>query len=481
VFGSGRRQGGTSLSRLLHSARTRHPGEFLQRIAHDLTVRGRAPVADHPVVPALIGLGLSHRSAPLAVRERLALAPEDASALVRALTAGPAVEEAVALSTCNRTELYLVAGDVAAAQRAALRALARHAGMGAPALRALVAVRGGRDVADHLFAVAAGLDSMVIGEAEILGQLRRAHALARGAGACGPVLDRLVRDALGAGRRARAGSAIGRSGASVSSAAVELAREALGSLDGRRVLLVGAGKSNEVTARVLRRHGVRDLRVVNRDRAKAEALAGPDGTVVALEDLHGQLAAVDLVLAATASPRPLIGPGSVERAMARRGGRPLVIVDLAVPRDVDPAVRAVPGAVLVDLEDVERRAARNRAAREGDAGRARAILAAEVDRFERWRAGRTVAPAVAALHERADGVVQELLARNAPHWESLSPADRERVACLARAVARRLLHEPTLQVKRAAQEGAADPARAALELFGLDGLDGERAPAADAA
>jgi glutamyl-tRNA reductase len=426
-------------------------------------------VLDDPVVPALIGLGLSHRSAPLAIRERLALAPDDAGALLRALTAGGAVEEAVALSTCNRTELYVVAADAAAGRHAALHALARHARMGAAGLRGLVAEREDRAVVEHLFAVAAGLDSMVIGEAEILGQLRRAHEIARAGGPCGPVLDRLMRDALAAGRRARAGSAIGRSGASVSSAAVELAREALGSLAGRCVLLVGAGKSAEVTARVLRRHGVGDLRVVNRDPARAEALAGRDGAVVAFDALDGQLADADLVLAATASPQPLIERGSVERAMARRGGRPLVLVDLAVPRDVDPAVRAVPGVVLVDLDDVERRAARNRAVRAGDAGRARAILADEVERFERWRAGRTVAPAVAALHGRADDVVRELLARNAPHWESLSPADRERVACLARAVARRLLHEPTLHVKRAAHDGAADPAGAALALFGLAG------------
>jgi glutamyl-tRNA reductase len=436
------------------------------------------PVPDHSIVPALVGVGLSHRSASLAIRERLALAPDEAGALLRALTAGGAVEEAVALSTCNRTELYLVAGDAAAARRAALRALARHAGMDVPALRALVSERREGAVVEHLFAVAAGLDSMVMGEAEILGQLRRAHALAGTAGTCGPVLDRLLRDALGAGRRARAGSAIGRSGASVSSAAVELAREALGSLAGRGVLLVGAGKSSAATARVLRHHGVGVLRVANRDPTRAEALAGQHGAVVGLETLDEQLVAADLVITATASPRPLIDRPAVQRALARRGGRPLVLVDLAVPRDVDPAVRAVPGVVLVDLDDVERRAARNRAAREADAGRARAILAGEVERFERWRAGRAVAPAVAALHERADEVVRELLARNASHWESLSPADRERVACLARAVARRLLHEPTLHVKRAAQDGEADPARAALELFGLDGAAPARAAAA---
>jgi glutamyl-tRNA reductase len=467
--------------RLRHSARTRPRGEFLHHIAHDLTMAGGSPVPDDSTVPALLGLGLSHRCAPLAVRERLALSPDDADGLLRALRAGGAVDEAVALSTCNRTELYLVAADPAAAERAVVRALARHAGMGAPALRRLLTARGGRAVPEHLFAVAAGLESMVLGEAEILGQLRRAHELARGAGTCGPLLDRLVRDALAAGRRARAGSAIGRSGVSVSSAAAELAREALGPLADRRVLLVGAGKSSEATARVLRSHGVRVLCVVNRDRARAEALAGRDGAVLGLDALDDQLAAADVVVTATASPRPLIGRAAVERAMARRAGRPLVLVDLAVPRDVDPAVRAVPGVVLADLDDVERRAARNRACRAGKAVRARAILHAEVERFESWRAERSVAPAVAALHGRGDDVVRELLQRNAAHWESLSPADAERVASLARAVARRLLHEPTLRVKRAAQDGTADAARAALELFGLDAGDAAAPSAADAA
>jgi glutamyl-tRNA reductase len=456
--------------------------EFLQRIAHVLPVSAAAAGRTISFVSALVALGLSHATAPLAVRERLALAPDEATALLRALRASGMADEAVAVSTCNRTELYLAAADAAAAEHAAVRALARHARLGTPAVRSRVAVRRGRAVAEHLFDVAAGLDSMVLGEAEILGQLRRAHELARAAGTCGPVLDRLLRDALGAGRRARAGSAIGRCGASVSSAAVELAREALGSLADRRVLLVGAGKSGETTARVLRGQGVRLLRVVNRDRARAAALAGGAGGVVPLAALADHLAAADLVLAATSSPRPLIARADVERATARRApGRPLVLVDLAVPRDIDPAVRGVPGVVLVDLDDVERRAARNRAARAGEAGRARAILAGEVERFERWRAERAVAPAVAALHGRGDAVVQELLARNAPHWESLSPADRERVEQLARAVVRRLLHEPTLRLRRAAQEDGGEPARIALELFGLDGAAAARAASTDAA
>jgi len=420
-----------------------------------------------PGVPALIGLSLTHRTAPLAVRERLALAPAEVSDLLAALVATEAVDEAVAVSTCNRIEIYVAGEDAGPAEWAAVAALARHAGMSAAALGLRLRALRGRAVADHLFAVASGLDSMVLGEAEILGQLRRAHELAREAGACGPLLDRVMRDALGAGRRVRAGTGIARSGVSVSSAAVELAREALGSLAERRVMLVGAGKSSEVTARVLRSQGVGVLRVANRSHERAVEIARRDGRAVALDDLEAQLADSDLVIAATACPHALIDAATVRRVMARRPGRPLVVVDLAVPRDVEPAVRDIRGVTLLDLDDVQARVARNRAARQSDVAAARAILGAEVDRFERWRAARAATPTIAALKHAGDAIVDELLARNAPHWDAMTDADRERVEALARAVARRLLHEPVRRVKQAACEGDTAPERAARDLFGL--------------
>jgi glutamyl-tRNA reductase len=418
-------------------------------------------------VPALIGVGLSHRTAPLALRERVALGADDAAAVLRALLAGGIASEAAALSTCNRTELYAVGDDATALTAAAVGALAARAGLPAAELRSHVVVHEGRAVADYLFAVAGGLESMVLGEAEILGQLRRAHELSRAAGACGPILDRLLRDALAAGRRVRARTGIARCGVSVSSAAVELARDALGSLADRRVLLVGAGKSSEVTAKVLRSHGVRVLAVANRGRERAVALAGPDGAAFAFDALADQLAEADLVLTATACPQAVIGRDAVARAMARRCGRRLVLVDLAVPRDVDLGVRGMPGVTLLDLDDVQRRAAHNLAGREAESGRAREVLAAEVERFERWRAARVAAPTLAALQAAGNAIVAELLDRNAPHWESLSAADRDRVASLARAVARRLLDEPTRRVKDAALEGDATAELAARALFGL--------------
>ena len=416
----------------------------------------------------LLGVGLTHRTAPLAMRERLALPPVHATDLLHALLESGAVDEAVALSTCNRTELYLAGEDAAAVEQAALRALADRAGQSPDELAPWLSTVVGGEVAAHLFAVAAGLDSMILGEAEILGQLRRAHELASAAGASGPLTDRLLRDALTAGRRVRTGTAIARRGVSVSSAAVELAHDSLGSLADRRVLLVGAGRSSELTARALAGHGVRVLRVANRDHERAAELAGRRGAAVAFDRLEDHLAHADLVLCATACPHALIDRDTVARAVARRPDRRLVLIDLAVPRDVDPAVRTLAGVTLLDLDDIQRRVSRNRAGRHGELDRARALVRAEVDRFEAWMAARDAVPTVTALQGAGQAIVAELLDRNSSRWESLTPADRERVAALAHAVARRLLHEPTLRLKQAAAVGDGGAARSARELFGLD-------------
>jgi glutamyl-tRNA reductase len=461
-------QGGNHATGLAPFRTRKARGEVTQHFAQDLRVPRPARSSTIAHVPALLGVGISHRNAPLAMRERLAFPPQRAGALLRGLIATGAIDEAVVVSTCNRTEVYVAAAEPAAAERAVLRALARRAALSSAALRPWVRRHDGEAAVRHLFEVAAGLHSMILGEAQILGQLRRAHELARAEGACGPVLDRLLRDAVGAGRRARAATAIGRSGVSVSSAAVELARAMLGSLADRRVLLVGAGKSSELTARALAGHGVRVVHVANRGHERAVELARRYGAAVPFAALGDELARADLVLSATASPDPVIGRDAVARAMAARGDRPLVLVDLAVPRDVQPEVRSVVGVTLLDLDDVERRVASNRAARRAELEPARAVARAEAERFERWRAARTAAPTVAALQGAGEAIVRELLAANAPHWQSLTAADRERIEAMARAVARRLLHAPTLRLRAAAEDGDAAVGRAARELFGLD-------------
>ncbi|HEY3190501.1 MAG TPA: glutamyl-tRNA reductase [Solirubrobacteraceae bacterium] len=409
-------------------------------------------------------VGVSHRTARLDLRERLALDADTATALLRELVAGGAVDEAVALSTCNRTELYLAAGDADAAEAAAVSALARCAGLGAPALRSRTYVRVDGAAARHLFSVASGLDSMILGEAQILGQLKRSFALAEQAGTTGPVVERLVREAISGGRRVRERTAVGRASVSVSSAAVELARASLGDLAGRRVLVVGAGKSGELTAQALASHGV-EVVVLSRCPQKAAQLASGRGVGGGLEELARELALADVVLSATSAPQPVISRADLVAALRGRGDRPLLVIDLAVPRDVDPAARGLPGLTLLDLDDVQRRVDDNLRSRRAAAGDAEKLAADEAARFERWRASLGAVATVSALRQRADAIVDGLLADNATRWEGMTDADRERVEALARAVASRLLDEPTRRLKASASDaGALDVARA---LFGL--------------
>jgi glutamyl-tRNA reductase len=411
----------------------------------------------------LVAVGVSHRTAKLAVRERLALDGAGAERLSAALVDGGAADEAMALSTCNRMEVYVAAADPDAAQGAVLRVLARRAGVAPAALREHAYVLRDAEAARHLFAVAGGLDSMVLGETQILGQLRRAHA----AGTSGPLLDRLVRDGLAAARRIREQTAVGRAGVSVSSAAVELARAALGDLEGRRVLVVGAGKSGELTAQVLADRGV-DVVIASRRHADEPCPAGR----VSLQALAGELERADVVLTATAAPHPIITRDELALAMERRSGRPLLVIDLAVPRDVEPAARSLAGLTLLDMDDVQRRVEGNLAARRAEAGRAEALAAAEADRFERWRAALGATETVAELRRGAGTIVDDLLRENALRWEGMTVADRARVEALARAVATRVLDAPTRRLRATGDDPAA--LEAARALFGL----GDEAPAA---
>jgi len=419
----------------------------------------------------VLAVGVSHHTARLEMRERIALDDEGARALLRSLVAGDAVAEAFVVSTCNRTEVYAACRDVGAAERAIAEALARRAEIPSLVLRAYCYAHRDELASRHLFNVASGLDSMIVGEAQILGQLRRAGVLAAETGTCGPVVERMLREALGAGRRVRERTAIARASVSVSSAAVELARGALGELAGRRVLVVGAGKSGELTAQALGAHGV-DVVVLSRCPQRAARLAGADGAGHGLEELEHELERADAVLTATSAPTHVISRAQLEAALAVRGGRELLVLDLAVPRDVEPSARALPGLVLLDLDDVQARAEANLRARRADAGRARELAADEAARFERWRSSLGAVETVSTLRRRADAIVDGLLAENDPRWEGLTDADRERVAALARAVASRLLDAPTRALKASASDEAAlDAARTLFDL------DGEPAPA----
>jgi glutamyl-tRNA reductase len=404
---------------------------------------------------SLVLVGISHHNTPVELRERAALDRERASELARRLAGDTG--EAVCLSTCNRTELYLAeesAEDAARKAEAALLALEAELG---PALYRL------RDEAAalHLFRVAAGLDSMVPGEGEILGQVRTAYE----AGSTGRVLDRLFRDALRAGRRARTETAIGESPASVSSAAAALAEQVFGDLAGRRVLLIGAGKVGELALRNLASRGAEVAFVANRSLDRAGELAARfGGTALPLDRVEEELTRADVVLSSTSAPGWTVERETVERALPARRGRPLFLIDLAVPRDLDPSIHELDGCYLYDIDDLQAVVAETLAGRRREAERAESIVAAEADRFREWQAALDVVPAIASLRARAEEIRTAELRR-----AKLTESERRAAESVTTAVLNKLLHLPTIRMKEAA--AAADGviyADAVRHLFGLE-------------
>jgi glutamyl-tRNA reductase len=431
---------------------------------------------------SLLALGVSHKTAPVALRERLALSEGQATGFLAELLAHAEIREAVAISTCNRTELYMVVGNAVEAETVALSALARQAELRPTELLGKLYAHRDEDVVRHLFAVAAGLDSMIVGEAEVQGQVKRAYELALVEGTTGPVSNRLFRDALGAGKRVRTETAIGRSHVSVSSVAVDLARGVLGELASRRVLIVGAGENGELTASALNRAGAHTVFVANRRYDRAIGLAQRfGGTAARFDDLPAQLVEADIVVSCTSSPHQIVGREEMAVVAEQRRGRPLLMIDIAVPRDIDPLVRELSGLTLYDMDDLQRESARNASGREAEATRAWTVVDDEARRFAQWLASLDVVPTIAALHERADEIVSQVLSENERRWVSLSDEDRERVEALARAVASRLLHEPTLRLKGSVGDGSYAYLQALRELFGIEaaGSGAEEASAAE--
>jgi glutamyl-tRNA reductase len=391
-------------------------------------------------------VGLSHHVAPVELRERVTLNVEDAAALARSLG------DAVCLSTCNRTELYLADGDEARGV-VALEALA-----GEPLDAVLYRLRD-EAAALHLFRVAAGLDSLVPGEGEILGQVRAAYE----AVTTGPLLDRVFRQALGVGKRVRTETAIGESPASVSSAAAALAAQVFGDLEGRRVLLVGAGRIGELAASNLASRGATIAFVANRTVDTARELAQRfGGSAIALDDIRAHLGDVDVVVSSTSAPEPVLRAGDVP---ARRHS-PLFFIDIAVPRDLDPAIHELDGCFLYDIDDLEAVVAETLAGRRAEAARGEELVAEEAERFRSWRAALDVVPAIASLRARAEEIRSAELAKVDGR---VSDDERRTLESVTAQILNKLLHLPTVRMKEAAvgSDGAAY-ADAVRHLFGLE-------------
>ena len=316
----------------------------------------------------LLALGVSHKTAPLDLRERLSLTEGRAVGALRELTAAAGIHEAAAISTCNRTELYLIVSDPVEAESTALGVLTRQAEIRPTELLGHLYSLRSTEAARHLLRVTAGLDSMIVGEAEIQGQVKRAYELAMVEGATGPILNRLFRGALSAGGRAREETGISEKGVSIPSVAVELARRALGDLSERRVLVVGAGETAELVARALVARGVRTVFVANRHYDRAIGLAQRfGGGAVRFEELPEQLAEADIVVTATNSPHHIVERDGLEQVMEERAERPLLLIDIAVPRDIEPACREIAGVSVHDIDDVQQIVERNASGREAEA------------------------------------------------------------------------------------------------------------------
>lgn len=418
----------------------------------------------------LLALGVSHKTAPLELRERLALTEGRAAGVLRQLVERDEVLEAAAISTCNRTELYLFADDGVGAESLALGLLAREAETRPTDLVGHLYSLRSSAAAEHLMRVTSGLDSMIIGESEVQGQVKRAYELALVEGATGPVLNRLFRAALAAGKRARTETAISTRSASVSSVAVDLAQRTLGDLDDRRVLVVGAGETAELTARALAAKGVNAIFIANRHYDRAIGLAQRfGGQAVRFENLPEEMQSADIVVASTSSPHHVIEDEALSEVMDARDHRPLLLIDLAVPRDIHPACRDLTGVSLYDMDDLQSLAERNVSGREAETRHVEAILRAEHARFDGWLSAQDTTATLAALRRRADDVVERVLEENDRRWQGLTEDDRERLRVAMRSIAQRLLHEPTMRLKRSASEGEAYVKVAVLrELFGLD-------------
>jgi glutamyl-tRNA reductase len=418
----------------------------------------------------LLALGVSHKTAPLDLRERLSLTEGSAVGALRDLTLAEGIHEAAAISTCNRTELYLVVSDTVEAESTALGVLTRQAEIPPTELLGHLYSLRSSEAARHLFQVTAGLDSMILGEAEIQGQVKRAYELAMVEGATGLILNRLFHGALSAGGRAREETGISEKGVSIPSVAVGLARRTIGDLSDRRVLVVGAGETAELVARALVTRGAATVFVANRHYDRAIGLAQRfGGDAVRFEELPEQLQSADIVVSATNSPHHIVERDGLEQVMAQRSERPLLAIDLAVPRDIEPACREIAGVTVYDIDDVQQIVERNESGREAEARQAERIIDAELDRFEHWLGLQEVVPTISALREHGDEVVRRVLAENENRWESLSEADRERLGKMAEAIASRLLHDPTLRIRRSACSGESYVLVSALrELFGLD-------------
>ena len=413
--------------------------------------------------------GMNHRTAPVAVREQLALEEEKVREILADLAGRGLLEEIMILSTCNRVEVYGVAAVPGEARSQAFGRLGSQRGLSWRDLEPLLYTVTGEEAALHAFRVAASLDSMVLGEPQILGQVKDAFALAQSAGTAGPVLHALMSQAFSAAKRVRSETEVGRLAVSISYAAVELARKIFEGLEGKSVLLVGAGEMSELAARHLIEHGALPVYVANRTWSRAQDLArGLGGVPVPYDQIEATLALVDIVITSTAAPEPIVTAAQVRAALQARRGRPLFFIDISVPRNVEPAVNDLENAFCYDIDDLRSVVESNLKERQREALRAHALLEREVVKFAARLQQLEVVPTIVSLREKLEAIRRSELERALARLPG-APEDTRRVMdALSQAIVNKVLHAPMVKLKDSSRAGHGRRWTEMIsELFGL--------------
>lgn len=426
----------------------------------------------------LFVVGISWRTAPVAVREKLAFREEERHDTLRALTAELPVTEALLISTCNRVEIYGVAKPGQDATGLVRKFLAERRGQKPADIADVIYDHRGSEAVRHVFRVASALDSLVLGEAQILGQLKEAYGVSGKAGTSGPVLGRCLERAFGVAKRVRTETTIARGAANVSTVAVELAGRVFGDLAGKSVLVVGAGKMSRLAARHLYAQGAHHIVVTNRSPEKAEALAADiDGIAKPWDKLPELLAEADVVISSTGAREPILTKALFKKVTKARRYRQMMVIDIAVPRDAEPVIGEMENVFLYDIDDLEQVVHRNLAERAKAGEQALKIVEHEAGQFEHWLKSQGVVPTIRALREKfaaiADAEVQKVLDQLA-RKEHTPAQQRETVQRLVQLVVNKLLHQPTTALRESRGDDATLRAEVLCDLFGLEPADGER-------
>jgi glutamyl-tRNA reductase len=397
--------------------------------------------------------GINHRTAPVEVRERIAFRTEDLPQALQRLHEQAGLREGLILSTCNRVEITATFDEDADVLSMLCRFLAESHGLPAEAIRPHLYLYEDKDAVRHLFRVASSLDSMVVGEPQILGQLKQAYGEAHGQGVTGSYLDLLLAKAFSVAKRVRTETEIGASAVSVSYAAVELAREIFGSLNRRKVMIIGAGKMSEAAARHLQRAGATDIFISNRTRERADNLAKIfSGIVVPYEAALQRLPEVDIVITSSGAPHYILTRSSVRAALDARKRQPMFFIDIAVPRNIEPAVNELEHAFLYDIDDLQRIVDRNLRGRREVADEAERIVSQEVERMEARLRARDVAPTIISLQEQLENVRRDVVSRYRPRLGAMTPAQEEVIESLTKALINKIAHGPISEMRRQASD-----------------------------